>query len=145
VDPARPPPPPPPLTTPPPVIAASPTAPPAAAAAAASGTAAPAVPSEWKDGKYSGWGSCRHGDIQALVEIKGGRIVSAVVSSCRTVYSCDVISKVVPQVVTRQSADVDSVSGATQSADAFFWAVSSALNDAKLAMAETKTSAPATK
>lgn len=110
-----------------------------------SGTAAAAVPSEWKDGKYSGWGSCRHGDIQALVEIKGGRIVSAVISSCRTVYSCDVISKVVPQVVTRQSADVDSVSGATQSADAYFWAVSSALTDAKNAKAETKTSVPAAK
>jgi uncharacterized protein with FMN-binding domain len=121
-------------------------APPAAGSAPAAGIPAPSPavaekPSEWKDGKYSGWGSCRHGDIQASIEIRGGRIISATISSCRTVYSCDVIEKVVPQVVTRQSADVDSVSGATQSADAFFWAVSTALEDAKAALAATK-SAP---
>lgn len=130
-------------TPPPPVAAISPPAP--AQVAEASASAAPAAASEWKDGKYSGWGSSRHGDIQALVEIREGRIVSAIISSCRTVYSCDVISKVVPQVVTRQSADVDSVSGATQSADAYFWAVSSALTDAKAAMKETKASVPAAK
>lgn len=86
---------------------------------------------KWKDGKFSGWGSCRHGDIEATIEIKGGRIVSAVVSDCRTRYSCDVIDKIIPQVVARQSADVDTVSGATQSADAFYYAVTSALAAAK--------------
>ena len=134
------------LPVPPPPLAAPASVAPAApvnaisTAPAAKDTAAAAVskPSIWKDGKYSGWGSCRHGDIGATVEITDGRIVSAIISSCRTVYSCDVIDKVIPQVVTRQSADIDSVSGATQSADAFFWAVSSALDDAKAALASTK-------
>lgn len=99
-------------------------------AASAATPAVTATPSKWRDGKFSGWGSCRHGDIQATVEIKDGRILSAVVSKCHTVYSCDVISKVIPQVAERQSPDVDTVSGATQSADAFYWAVFSALADA---------------
>lgn len=86
---------------------------------------------KWKDGKFSGWGSCRHGEIQATIEIKGGRIISAVVSDCRTRYSCDVIDAIIPQVVARQSADVDTVSGATQSADAFYYAVTAALAAAK--------------
>src|SRR5580700_8140447 len=37
---------------------------------------AAAAPS-WKDGTYYGWGSCRHGDIQAKVHVEGGRIVVA--------------------------------------------------------------------
>ncbi len=89
------------------------------------------TPAKWKDGKFSGWGSCRHGDIEATVEIKDGRIVSAIISTCRTRYSCNVIDMIIPQVVTRQSADVDTVSGATQSADAFYYAVSAALGRAK--------------
>jgi uncharacterized protein with FMN-binding domain len=37
----------------------------------------------------------------------------------------------VPQVVARQSPNVDYVSGATQSVDAFYWAVIDALSKAK--------------
>jgi uncharacterized protein with FMN-binding domain len=37
----------------------------------------------------------------------------------------------VPQVAQRQSPDVDYVSGATQSADAFYWAVTQALGKAE--------------
>lgn len=93
---------------------------------------------KWKDGTFSGWGSCRHGDLQATLEIKAGRIVSAVISICQTRYSCDVLDKIVPQVVLRQSADVDTVSGATQSADAFYWAVTSALASAKFILEPAK-------
>ncbi|MEO6567975.1 MAG: hypothetical protein ABIO94_04370 [Opitutaceae bacterium] len=82
---------------------------------------------KWKDGTFSGWGYCRHGEIQATLVIKEGRIVSAIVSICQTRYSCDVIAKIIPQVVERQSAEVDTVSRATQSADAFYGAVTSAL------------------
>jgi uncharacterized protein with FMN-binding domain len=86
---------------------------------------------KWRDGKFSGWGYCRHGEIEATLEIKDGRIISAVISRCQTRYSCDVISHLVPQVVARQSADVDTVSGATQSADSFYGAVVAALASAK--------------
>jgi uncharacterized protein with FMN-binding domain len=85
----------------------------------------------WKDGTYLGWGHVRHGDIEASVVIEGGRIKSAVISQCRTRYDCDVIDKLPAQVAARQSAEVDSVSGATQSADAFYYAVSEALSKAK--------------
>ena len=85
----------------------------------------------WQDGTYSAWGFSPHGNIEATVRIAGGRIESAVISQCRTRYSCGVIDTLPPQVALRQSADVDYVSGATQSADAFFEAVFTALNKAK--------------
>jgi uncharacterized protein with FMN-binding domain len=92
---------------------------------------APASHSGWKDGTYYGWGTSRHGDIQAEVVINGGRIASAVISECRTRYSCSVIDKLPPQVAQRQSPEVDYVSGATQSANAFYYAVVEALSQAK--------------
>lgn len=95
--------------------------------------AAPAASSHsaWKDGTYHGWGTSRHGNIQAAVVIEGGRIASATIAQCLTRYSCDVIDKLPPQVALRQSPDVDTVSGATQSADAFYYAVADALSKAK--------------
>ena len=85
----------------------------------------------FKDGSFSGWGTSRHGDIEATVEIKDGRIVSAVISQCYTRYSCSWIAALPPQVVARQSANVDFVSGATQSTNAFYYAVVEALAKAK--------------
>jgi uncharacterized protein with FMN-binding domain len=95
--------------------------------------AAPVPPatSGWKDGTYTGWGYSRHGNIEAEVVIEGGRIASAIISQCRTRYSCSVIDRLPPQVAKRQSPDVDYVSGATQSADAFYGAVVEALSKAK--------------
>jgi uncharacterized protein with FMN-binding domain len=85
----------------------------------------------WKDGKYDGWGTCRHGDLQATVVIEGGHITSASITQCLTRYSCDIIDKLPPQVIQRQSPDVSYVSGATQSTDAYYWAIVSALGKAK--------------
>jgi uncharacterized protein with FMN-binding domain len=85
----------------------------------------------WKDGTYTGWGYSRHGNIEATVVIEAGRILSANISQCRTRYSCSVIDKLIPQVALRQSPEVDYVSGATQSADAFYGAVVEALSKAK--------------
>jgi uncharacterized protein with FMN-binding domain len=85
----------------------------------------------YKDGLYFGWGYSRHGDIQAAVEIKDGKIKSAFISECLTQYSCSWISMLPSQVVARQSADVDYVSGATQSTNAFYYAVVQALKKAK--------------
>jgi uncharacterized protein with FMN-binding domain len=92
---------------------------------------APASHSTWKDGTYLGWGTSRHGDIQAAVVIEGGRIASATISQCRTRYSCSVIDRLPPEVAQRQSPEVDYVSGATQSANAFYYAVVEALAQAK--------------
>jgi uncharacterized protein with FMN-binding domain len=90
-----------------------------------------AAASQYKDGTYSGWGSCRHGTIEATVIIAAGRIESARISQCRTRYSCSWIDALPGQVVTRQSPEVDYVSGATQSVDAFYYAVVEALSKAK--------------
>jgi uncharacterized protein with FMN-binding domain len=93
--------------------------------------AAPAAPKVWKDGTYSGWGFSPHGNIEATVAIEGGRIASAVISQCRTRYSCAVIDTLPPEVARRQSPNVDYISGATQNADAFFEAVVAALDKAR--------------
>jgi uncharacterized protein with FMN-binding domain len=114
-----------PAEVPAPVVVAEPKA-----AEAAVAPTAPAK-SEYKDGTYLGWGHCRHGDIQASVVIAGGRIASATISQCLTRYSCSVIEKLPPEVAQRQSPDVDTISGATQSGDAFYYAVTDALLQAK--------------
>lgn len=85
----------------------------------------------YKDGTYSAWGTSRHGDIEATVLIKGGRIEAAIISQCLTQYSCSLISELPIQVVLRQSPEVDFVSGATQSTNAFYYAVVNALKKAK--------------
>jgi uncharacterized protein with FMN-binding domain len=92
--------------------------------------APPAAP-RYKDGTYLGWGTSRHGDIQASVVIADGRIASATIAQCLTRYSCSVIARIVPQVAERQSPEVDYVSGATQSTNAFYYAVVDALSKAK--------------
>jgi uncharacterized protein with FMN-binding domain len=83
------------------------------------------------DGSYSGWGRSRHGDIQATVRIEDGKIVYAAISVCATRYPCDVIDKLPAQVLARQSPEVDVVAGATESTNAFYYAVVEALNKAK--------------
>jgi uncharacterized protein with FMN-binding domain len=85
----------------------------------------------WKDGSYTGWGGSRHGDIQATVEIKDGKISAAWISICATQYSCSWLDALPGQVVARQSPEVDFVSGATQSTNAFYYAVVQALRKAK--------------
>lgn len=102
----------------------------AAPAAPAPVAPAPAAPA-WKDGTYYGWGTSRHGNIQAAVVIEGGRIASATIAQCWTRYSCSVISNLPPQVAQRQSPETDYVSGATQSVNAFYYGVVEALKQAK--------------
>ena len=63
--------------------------------------------------------------------MQGGRIVAATIAQCLTRYSCSWIAPLPPQVVTRQSPNVDYVSGATQSTNAFYDAVIDALAKAK--------------
>jgi uncharacterized protein with FMN-binding domain len=91
---------------------------------------APAKP-VYKDGTYLGWGTSRHGDIQAQVVIEDGRIKAATIAQCLTRYSCNVIVNLPPQVAQRQSPETDYVSGATQSTNAFYYAVVDALSKAK--------------
>lgn len=113
-------------------VALPPATPTHASAPSATPTEAPLPPGvKWHDGTFTGWGTSRHGDIEATVIIEKGRITAAAISRCLTRYSCSWIAHLQPQVVERQSADVDNVSGATESANAFYYAVLEALKVAK--------------
>ena len=81
----------------------------------------------YRDGAYSGWGDSIHGRVQATVVIRRGRIVTTQISTCRMRYPCSMIADLPAQVVERQSAGVDAVTGATQSAEAFADAINRAL------------------
>ncbi len=117
-----------PVPAPPP---AQPEAPAAAVPPAAPVAFVPPNAPRWKDGTFTGWGTSRHGDIQASVVVEGGHIASATIAQCLTRYSCSVIEKLPPEVALRQSPEVDYVSGATQSTNAFYYAVVDALSKAK--------------
>jgi uncharacterized protein with FMN-binding domain len=121
----RPLPPPPPAPVAPPVVAAAP------AVAEPAAPPAPPIVGPFRDGTYAGWGESRHGDIQATVVIEGGRIASAIISRCQTRYPCSLIEKLPPQVAERQSPEIDYVTGASESTNAFYYAVVEALSKAK--------------
>lgn len=113
-------------------------------------TAAPAPVAEpaptpktpkWIDGTYTGWGTSRHGDIQARVVIKDGKIADSGIAQCLTRYSCDVIDQLILQPVKKQSPDVDYVSRATESSDAYYYALVEALSKANPEYSPTSTSA----
>ena len=93
-------------------------------------TPPPAPAPKWIDGSFSGWGRSRHGDIQATVAIEDGKIVYVAISICDTRYPCDVIAKLPGQVLARQSPETDFVAGATESTNAFYYAVVEALKKA---------------
>jgi uncharacterized protein with FMN-binding domain len=93
--------------------------------------AALASQSQYRDGSYFGWGSCRHGQIQVEVVIQAGKIASAEIAQCRTRYSCSVIRTTPPEMVAKQDPEtLSNVTGATQSVDAYYFAVKEALKEA---------------
>ncbi|MGI8689358.1 MAG: FMN-binding protein [Thermomicrobiales bacterium] len=99
-------------------------------ASIATPTSAPApigVAGKYRDGSYTGLGSSRHGNIGVTVVVQGGKIASAKISQCGTRYPCSMISALPGEVVAQQSANVDFVSGATDSSTAFAAAVANAL------------------
>ncbi len=83
-----------------------------------------------KDGTYTGSGTSRHGGVNVSVVIKNGQIASAAITSVTTRYSQNVISGLPAEVVKAQSANVNMVSGATDSSSAYIQAVQQALSKA---------------
>lgn len=81
----------------------------------------------YRDGTWAAWGDSPHGRVFATIVIWRGRITSAEITTCRMRYPCSMIAALPSQVVTRQGAGVDVVSGATQSAEAFSLGVDRAL------------------
>ena len=115
------------------LVVPTPTAPAAAPVAPTptDASGASAAPAKLKDGEYTGYGTSRHGDVEVYLETTDGKITYVKISQCLTQYSCSWISDLPKQVLARQSARVDGVSGATQSANAFYYAVVQALAKAK--------------
>jgi uncharacterized protein with FMN-binding domain len=97
----------------------NPTAPPSATAATG-----------YRDGTYTGTGTSRRGDVTVAVTIQGGRISGVQITRSTTYYPTSDIRNLPAEVVDRQSAQVDMVSGATQSSLAFRGAVTAALRQA---------------
>jgi uncharacterized protein with FMN-binding domain len=80
----------------------------------------PATPAaRWRDGIYSGHGDSPHGDLEVRVVIRDGRIVEAAVEACNTRYPCELLDPMVKQSVVIQSSNVDYVSRATESSQAY--------------------------
>jgi uncharacterized protein with FMN-binding domain len=116
-----------------PVVPASPA--PAAVPATVADASVPATPAAsagaYQDGIYTGWGTSQHGRIEATVEVQGGRIVDAKISTCRMRWPCARIAFLVPQPVERQGTDIDVITRVTDSSDAFYYALVEALSKAK--------------
>jgi len=91
---------------------------------------AAATAAKWRDGTYTGLGDSPHGDIEARVVIRDGRIVEAAIATCDTRYPCSVIDPLIHQPVERQSPAVDYMSHATESSDAYYFALVAALENA---------------
>jgi len=89
-----------------------------------------AADAKWRDGTYTGRGYSSHGDIEARVVIQGGRIVEAGIATCGTLYPCDVIEPLIRQPVARQSPDIDYMSHASESSNAYYDALVDALGGA---------------
>ncbi len=87
--------------------------------------------SAYKDGTYTGVGQSRRGGVQVSLTVQGGRIASVTITRVSTEYPASDIAPLPREVVTRQSAQVDMVSGATYSSIAFRGAVQQALSQAQ--------------
>jgi uncharacterized protein with FMN-binding domain len=98
-------------------------------ASSSAATSAPVV-SPYKDGTYAGTGTSRRGNVTVSVTISGGRISAVNLTKVATEYPASAISSLPAQVVVKQSAQVNGVSGATYSAQAFRGAVQAALQQA---------------
>ena len=111
-----------------------------ASAAAPAVTPTPASPAPsaptavaYQDGTYAGTGTSRFGNVEVAVTVQGGRIANVALTRVTTKYPASRIAALPGQVVARQSAQVDNVSGATASAQAFRSAVQQALGKAAAA------------
>jgi uncharacterized protein with FMN-binding domain len=107
--------------------AGSPTA---TARPAATATPTTAAKSGYKDGTFTGAGTSRRGGFEVAVTVQGGRITNVALTRVTTQYPASRIAGLPAQVVARQSAQVDRVSGATYSVQAFQQAVQEALAQA---------------
>jgi uncharacterized protein with FMN-binding domain len=84
-----------------------------------------------RDGTYLGEGQSRFGSVYVTVAIAHGRISQVWINAVTTTFPSQAIDGLRDQVVSRQSAAVDLVSGATASSGAFVQAIQAALAQAQ--------------
>lgn len=84
----------------------------------------------YRDGTFMGIGSTRIGSVEVAVTIKSDKILDVQITRSSTRYPVSYISKLPQEVVARQGALVDVVSGATLSTMSFQSAVRQALAQA---------------
>ncbi|WP_416825893.1 FMN-binding protein [Ectobacillus polymachus] len=99
--------------------------------ASSSQTSSAIVKKTYKDGTYTGTGTNRIGSVEVAVTIQNDKITSVDITNCTTSYPESYIQDLPSEVVSRQSAQVDVVSGATKSTNDFQDAVTEALQKAK--------------
>jgi uncharacterized protein with FMN-binding domain len=113
-------------------------------AAAAQAVTAPRPPAAtqsaaaaYQDGTYTGSGTSRLGDIAVAVTVQGGQIASVRITNSTTHYSVSRIAQLPGEVLAKQSASIQLVSGATYSSNAFKQAVAQALVQASASVTST--------
>lgn len=91
------------------------------------------VSSGLKDGVYDGKGNGRNGKIEVKLTVSNGEIKAIEVTkqSEDDEYYDGLEERMIPQIITKQSTEIDVVSGATESFDGIIAAVNDALSKAK--------------
>jgi uncharacterized protein with FMN-binding domain len=87
--------------------------------------------SKYQDGTYSGSGTNRFGTVEVAVTIKKGSIANVEITRSATRYPVTYIESLPQKVVEKQSANIDTVSRATNSSKDFIEAVLQALSKAQ--------------
>ena len=87
----------------------------------------------YKDGECFGKASAYNGNVEVKVTISGGKItaIDIVKTKDDEEYFFDAQKKVIPEILEKQSTDVDAVAGATTSSEGICHAVEKALEEAK--------------
>ena len=87
----------------------------------------------YQDGEYLGKASAYNGNVEVKVTISGGKItaIDIVKTKDDEEYFFDAQKKVIPEILEKQSTDVDAVAGATTSREGIAHAVQKALEQAK--------------
>ena len=87
----------------------------------------------YKDGECFGKASSYNGNVEVKVTISGGKITAIDIGKTKDdeEYFFDAQKKVIPEILEKQSTDVDAVAGATTSSEGICHAVEKALEEAK--------------
>ena len=87
----------------------------------------------YQDGEYVGKASAYNGNVEVKVTISGGKMtaIDIVKTKDDEDYFFDAQKKVIPEILEKQSTDVDAVAGATTSSEGIAHAVEKALEQAK--------------